>query len=172
MDVILMMSPEVSISPNRPRSPIMRLPNHAGKKRAASSESVMRVHVKRLLLLYRGDAVRTGVRFHDAQCCAGLGPSCIVAHCVGCRRRRSATGVISILWDNTTSSRAAAPVTAYFTCLRTLRSLRAKGSVPTPGNCIGGTEPSGPFPRFPWFLEAAQFSWPLSSSSTDAFLLI
>ena len=52
MDVILMISPEVNISPNRPRSPIMRLPSHAGKKRAASSESVMRVHVNDCSSIY------------------------------------------------------------------------------------------------------------------------
>jgi len=47
-----MISPEVNISPNRPRSPIMRLPSHAGKKRAASSESVMRVHVNDCSSIY------------------------------------------------------------------------------------------------------------------------
>jgi hypothetical protein len=44
--VILRTSPVVSIKPNLPRSPIMRLPNQAGRRLAASSGSVMRVHVK------------------------------------------------------------------------------------------------------------------------------
>ena len=53
---------------------------------------------------------------------------------------------------------AAAPyrTAAYFTCLRTLRSLRAKASAP-PRELYGGTEPSGPLPRFlPVACEAAQ----------------
>ena len=45
MDVTARTSPVVSSSPNLPRNPIMRLPNDAGRKLAASSESVMRVHV-------------------------------------------------------------------------------------------------------------------------------
>ena len=50
MDVILRRSPVVNTNPNLPRSPIMRLPNQAGRNLAASSESVMRVHVNVLVL--------------------------------------------------------------------------------------------------------------------------
>ena len=46
MEVILRISPVVSTRPNLPRSPIMRLPNQAGRRLTASSGSVMRVHVK------------------------------------------------------------------------------------------------------------------------------
>src|ERR1700722_8869023 len=44
MDVILRMSPDVSTSPNLPRSPIILVTNQMGRAPTAGSGSVMRVH--------------------------------------------------------------------------------------------------------------------------------
>jgi hypothetical protein len=44
MDVILRMSPDVSASPNLPRSPIILVTNQMGMVPTACSGSVMRVH--------------------------------------------------------------------------------------------------------------------------------